>query len=152
MKKEVLSGIISLLFLLCSLVIAAVNLLINDYFFYLIMYIVFIMVGFWGILFFYCRKCKHIKSHTCRHWLPGFLINKWFKKSAQSCSSFDIIIVLTALLFILGFHPIWLYKNILLLFLFWINIISACVIISAFVCKGCYNTNCTFYNNKNFKS
>lgn len=151
MKKEVLPGIISLILLLFSLIIAIVNMLVNDYLLYPLLYIAFIIVGFWGILFFYCRKCKHIKSHTCSHWLPGFLINKWFIKSKLPYSTFDIILVAAFLFVIIGFPQIWLGKNLLFLILFWISFITALIIISAFVCKGCYNSHCTFCNNKNSK-
>lgn len=151
MIEKLLPGIISLMLLLFSMVIAVVFMILNIHFLYSIIYIMFIITGFFRILFFYCRKCSHIKSHTCRHWLPGLLVNKWFKKSAYPYTLIDIIVVATALLLIIGFPQIWLWNNYIFLILFWSHIIIALLMISLFVCKNCFNKSCKFCPNKNEK-
>ena len=105
-------------------------------------------VSFLIVIYSYCTKCKcHEKN--CAHLIVGPIAKFMPKREMNKYTIMDYIGVFIPILLIILIPQYWLFKSIILLFLFWILLIVAFIEIIGFVCKTCGNDNCLLCRNKN---
>jgi hypothetical protein len=108
---------------------------------YTICFIVFFIIT----LYYYCRKCPHIKDNSCRRVLFGWATGRLFKpvkpapykpheKLAQYFNMFVYII----------FPQYWLFQDKFLFIIFWVLMILSVVIQLIAICPGCKNAFCSY--------
>jgi hypothetical protein len=113
-------------------------------------FIIAITFSLVNMLYFYCRKCPHAASNTCRHVIIGWIVVKLFKTTAPTkYSTKEMLLSMLPIVTVILVSQYWLIQNDKLFVVFWILMIEAVVIIRVLVCGECGNFNCVLCKNKN---
>ncbi len=133
-------GIKSILFVLISLLIGGYSIIINNLILGII-YFAFIPFSFILISYFYCTKCS-CRLNNCGHYFLGQLTRILPLRKNSKYSLFDYFGTMLPLLFLIGLSQYWLFKNIILLIIFWSLMLVSFFEVIFFVCKKCDNHKC----------
>lgn len=114
--------------------------------------VLFQHAGLWGIgylalaaaaagviVYAFCAKCV-CKTH-CGHVFPGKLASL-IKRAPGPYTNTELAALVLALGVIIGLPQIWLWRNIVVLIVYWALNIIALIQISNFVCRACDNVHC----------
>jgi hypothetical protein len=104
-------------------------------------YILIILISQPVILYAFCSKCP-CREDSCRHVFPGKLTKIFPGREENAYTGWDLFWTSLALAVLFLFPQYWLWKNKILLILFWIPSVVAVLEILNFVCRGCKNFHC----------
>lgn len=101
------------------------------------------------VLYGYCRKCPHVRDHSCRHVVLGWIVIKIFKtKEPASYTPIETVLATLPLLVLFLFPQYWLFQNLRLFIAFWVVSALTVLSIGLKVCPTCKNAFCFFCPNK----
>jgi inner membrane protein involved in colicin E2 resistance len=144
--KDRKHGILSVLLVESSCIMAAFWLFVCNIMLGIIYCILLISLTF-VVVYSYCCKCC-CREKSCGHIIFG-KITKILPKRMQGPYTYkDIFGVMISIGIILLFPQIWLIKNRLLFIIFWSLLILAVLEIVFFVCTKCDNSKCSLCKKK----
>jgi hypothetical protein len=135
-------GFLSLLLILAA-VLTATFAIYQFSFFWTLLYLVGLMLSSLVIIFSFCTKCPSRKD--CSHIIPGKLICFFPRRPEGSYTLRDKAGVAVPLVFLIVYPQYWLLIQPAYFVLFAGLCLGAAAIIQFFVCKGCTNSFCPFF-------
>lgn len=136
-------GILSLLIMFAAVVTAAFVILQSSVV-WAVLYIVGILLSCLVIVYSFCTKCP-CRNTDCGHVIPG-KITRFFPPRAEGPYTFaDMAGVVVPLVFMIVFPQYWLLSQPVYFILFAALCLIAAADIQFFVCKGCNNRFCPFF-------
>jgi hypothetical protein len=136
-------GFLSLLLILAAVLTAAYA--IYQYsFFWTLLYLVGLMLSSLVIIFSFCTKCPS-RDKDCSHVLPGKLARFFPRREEEAYTLRDKAGVVVPLVFAIVYPQYWLLIQPAYFVLFAALCLGAAAMIQFFVCKGCTNCYCPFF-------
>ena len=106
-----------------------------------LLYVGIILIAPLIVIYYFCSKCT-CRSEGCGHVLPGKL-TKYLPEREQGPYTFwDVFWTAIPLIVLFLFPQFWLWKNMILVFLFWASCLIGLFELLLFVCRSCKNANC----------
>jgi MFS family permease len=136
-------GILSLL-ILCAAVLAATLAIVLSSFLWAVLYIVGILLSCLVLIYSFCMKCPCRKT-DCGHVIPGKLTRLFPPRQEGPYTFADKTGVVVPIVFMIVYPQYWLLAQPFYFYLFAILCLIAAADIQFFVCKGCTNNLCPFY-------
>ena len=136
-------GILSLLILAAAVVTATVAIL-QTSFIWAVLYIVGMFLSCLVIIYSFCTKCPCRKT-DCGHVIPGKLTRFFPPRPEEPYSFSDRTGVVVPIVFMIVFPQYWLLSHPPYFYLFVALCLIAAADIQFFVCKGCTNRFCPFF-------
>ena len=93
-----------------------------------------------GIVYAFCAKCPC--QRRCAHVVFGKLAAAFTNRQPGPYTRTEVIVVVVALLWLLGFPQLWLWRTPVWLVVFWVLNAIAVFEIRATVCPACENVHC----------
>lgn len=136
-------GILSL-FLILAAILTATYAIYQSSPFWALVYIVGLMLSSLVIVFSFCTKCPS-REKDCSHVIPGKII-RFFPRRAEAPYSFrDKAGVVVPLVFLIVYPMYWLLSQPAYFVMFAALCLGAAAVLQFFVCKGCANCYCPFF-------
>lgn len=142
MNRQV-HGILTLL-ILAAAVVTATYAIFQSSVVWAILYIIGILLSCLVVVYSFCTKCP-CRNTDCGHVIPGKL-TRFFPRREEGPYTFgDRTGVVVPIVFMIVFPQYWLLSHPGYLYLFVALCLIAAADIQFFVCKGCTNTFCPFF-------
>jgi hypothetical protein len=136
-------GILSLLILAAAVITATVAILQTSVI-WALLYIIGIFLSCLVVVYSFCTKCP-CRNTSCGHVIPGKL-TRFFPPRQEGPYTFgDRTGVVVPVVFMIVFPQYWLLSQPTYFYLFAGLCLVAAADIQFFVCKGCSNRNCPFF-------
>jgi hypothetical protein len=136
-------GILSLLILFAAVLVAALA-IVQSSVIWTILYLVGIFLSCLVVIYSFCTKCPCRKS-GCGHVIPGKLTRFFPPRPEEPYSFMDRTGVVVPVVFMIVFPQYWLLAHPVYFYLFAVLCLVAAADIQFFVCKGCTNCYCPFF-------
>ena len=136
-------GILSLLILAAAAVTATVAILQTSVM-WAVLYIVGIFLSGLVVIYSFCTKCP-CRNTDCGHVIPGKLTRFFPSRPEGPYTIGDRTGVVVAIVFMIVFPQYWLLSHLTSFYLFAVLCLIAAAEIQFFVCKGCSNRFCPFF-------
>ena len=136
-------GILSLLIFLAAVLTATLAIFQSSVFWTLV-YLVGILLSCLVIIYSFCTKCPCRKT-DCGHIIPGKLTRFFHSRPEGAYTFMDKSGVVVPIVFVIVFPQYWLLSHPLYSVLFAVLCLIAAADIQFFVCKGCTNCFCPFF-------
>ena len=128
----------------CCAVITATLAIFQSSVFWTLVYLVGILLSCLVIIYSFCTKCPCRKT-DCGHVIPGKL-TRFFPPARKGLTpSWDKTGVVVPIVFVIVFPQYWLLSHPLYSVVFAVLCLIAAADIQFFVCKGCTNCFCPFF-------
>ncbi len=135
-----LHGVLSLFWIFFSLIIGLLS-IIDESLAMGMLYIAIVAFSFLTVVYSFCSKCT-CRLDSCAHILPGKLTKLLPERKQTHYTFWDALGILIPLAVMLAFPQFWLWKNKILLIIFWLFFLIAIIEIKLSVCKACKNEGC----------
>lgn len=139
-------GILSLL-ILCVAVLAATLAIVQSSILWAVLYIVGILLSCLVLIYSFCTKCPCRKT-DCGHVIPGKLTGLFPSRPEEPYTFADKTGVVVPIVFMIVYPQYWLLAQPVYFYLFAILCLIAAADIQFFVCKGCSNNLCPFFQER----
>lgn len=136
-------GVLSLLLILAAVLTAAYAIY-QFSLFWTLLYIVGLMLSSLVIIFSFCTKCPS-RVRDCSHVIPGKLTRFFPRRPEGDYTLRDKAGVVVPLVFLIVYPQYWLLIQPAYFVLFAGLCLGAAAMIQFFVCKGCTNCSCPFF-------
>jgi hypothetical protein len=133
-------GVFSLGFFAISIVAGCISIL-GESMSMGLLYVGIMLIAPLIVIYSFCSKCI-CRLDGCGHLLPGKL-TKYLPEREQGPYTFwDIFWTVIPLIVLFLFPQFWLWKNKILVVIFWSSCLIGLFELLLFVCKNCTNENC----------
>lgn len=147
--KRTTHGILSLVIIAAAAVTATVAILASSVVF-AALYVVGVLLSGLVLIYSFCMKCP-CRDTDCGHVVPGWL-TRFFPAREQGPYTFlDRTGVVVPIVFFIVFPQYWLLSQPLYMYVFVALCLAAAADIQFFVCRGCTNCYCPFYQGEGGK-
>ena len=136
-------GIFSLLILFAA-VLTATLAIVQSSVIWAVLYLVGILLSCLVVLYSFCVKCP-CRNTDCRHVIPGRLTRFFPRREEGPYTFWDKTGLVVPIVFMTVFPQYWLLKHPVHFYLFVVFLLIAAEDIQFFVCKGCTNCFCPFF-------
>lgn len=136
-------GLISLLLILAA-VFTATYAIYQYSFLWTLLYVVGILLSSLVIVYSFCAKCPS-RHKDCSHVIPGKIVRFFPRREEGSYTVTDKAGVVVPLVFLIVYPQYWLLSQPAYFVLFASLCLGAAAMIQFFVCKGCTNCYCPFF-------
>lgn len=133
-------GVFSLVLMFLAIMVGIISIMQSSAF-WAVIYLGLSIISLVVIIYSFCSKCP-CREHSCGHVVFGKLTKLLPARVEGNYSVMDLAGVMVPLSVIIIFPQFWLRGNVLLIVLFWVLLIIACLDITVKVCRGCGNTYC----------
>ena len=138
--KNNFHGVFSLILILASIVIA-LSYMLNESAGWGLVYLGIIILANPTVLYAYCAKCV-CRDDACSHVYPGKLTRLLPARKQGPYTIMDYFWTALSLIALFGFPLIWLWRNTVFYFGYWLLLLTGLAEILFFVCRTCRNENC----------
>jgi hypothetical protein len=137
-------GILSLLIMFAAVLTATFAIIRSSSVIWVALYLVGILLSSLIIVYSFCTKCP-CRNTDCGHVIPGKLTRLFPPRPEGLYTFMDKAGVAIPLVFLIVFPQYWLLSNPPLFILFAVLCLIAAADIQFFVCNGCTNRFCPFF-------
>ncbi len=109
-----------------------------------LLYLVGILLSGLVIIYSFCSKCPS-RNKDCSHVIPGKLVRFFPPRTEGPYTLGDKTGVVVPIVFLIVFPQYWLLSQPAYFVLFAALLLGAAAVIQFFVCKGCRNCHCPFF-------
>jgi len=142
MKRQI-HGILSLIILAAAVITATVAIFQTSEM-WAVLYVIGIILSCLVLIYSFCTKCP-CRNTGCGHVIPGKLTRFFPSREEGPYTFWDRTGVVVPVVFMIVFPQYWLLSQPMFFYLF----VGLCLIAAAdiqfFVCRGCYNSVCPFF-------
>ena len=139
--KNNFHGVFSLILILASIVIA-LSYMLNESAGWGLIYLGIIILANPTVLYAYCAKCV-CRDDACSHVYPGKLTRLLPTRKQGPYTIMDYFWTALSLIALFGFPLIWLWRNTVFYFGYWLLLLTGLAEILFFVYRSCPNKNCS---------
>ena len=143
MTRNTIHGIFSLLILAAAAVVATLAILQTSVI-WAVLYLIGLFLSALVMIYSFCTKCPCRKG-GCRHVIPGKLTRFFPARQEGPYTFWDRSGVVVPIVFFIVFPQYWLLQHPVYLYAFVALCLVAAADIQFFVCRGCGNRFCPFF-------
>jgi len=136
-------GLVSLLLIIAAVITATYTIL-QSSMIWTVIYLVGILLSCLVIFYSFCAKCPS-RDKDCSHVIPGMFIRFFPPREEGPYTLRDKAGVVVPLVFMIVFPQYWLLAQPAYFVMFAMLCLGAAAVIQFFVCKGCTNCYCPFF-------
>ena len=136
-------GILSLLILAAAAAVATLAILQTSVI-WAVLYLVGLFLSALVMIYSFCTKCP-CRKNSCRHVIPGMLTRFFPARPEEPYTFWDKTGVVVPIVFFIVFPQYWLLQHPVYLSTFVALCLVAAADIQFFVCRGCGNRFCPFF-------
>jgi hypothetical protein len=108
-------------------------------------YIGFILLGFtFGLLYCLCSHCPYPFKYSDCLFLPSGVVKKICKFRSEPMNILEKIGFIIVIIGSVAIPQYWLFKNYLILIIFWIFCLPTLAGLMCYLCKRCHHLSCPF--------
>jgi hypothetical protein len=108
-------------------------------------YLAYTVIGlFAGVLYFLCAHCPHVYVHNDCLFYPPIILKKLYSYRKNPMTLTDKIGFIGLMGSFVVIPHLWIWKNVIILILFWAFALPTLLGLLFYVCRHCQNVSCPF--------